>query len=41
MYHIITITLVYPIIIIKIHHIYKIRAVFSSFRLTIKKNTYI
>lgn len=41
MYYIVKITLVYQIIIIKIRHIYKIRVVFSSFRLSIKKNTYI
>lgn len=37
-YYIVKIILVYQIIIIKICHIYKMRVVFSSFRLSIKKN---
>lgn len=36
-YYIVKIILVYQIIIIKIYHIYKMRVVFSSFRLSIKK----
>lgn len=42
-YYIVKIILVYQIIIIKIYHIYKMRVVFSSFRLSIKKKktTYI
>lgn len=37
-YYIVKIILVYQIIIIKICHIYKMRVVFSYFRLSIKKN---
>lgn len=40
-YYIVKIILVYKIIIIKICHIYKMRVVFSSFRLSIKKKIHL